>query len=70
MLDSFSTYRSSELFGPDSEADRNIEADSWSVVFSAQRHLLVNLLRQRQRRLHLNHRTGPTAHKTHSEKLL
>ena len=56
------------MSGPDTEADGDIEADSWSVVFSAQRHLLVNLLRQSKRLLHLNHWTGPTAKNTLSEK--
>lgn len=62
-----STYSSSELSGPDTEADSNVEADSRSLVFAAQRHLLVNLLRQSKRRPHLNNRTGPTAQRTHSE---
>ena len=55
----YSTYSPSVLSGLDTEADGDIKADSWSLVFPAQRHLLVNLLGQNQRRLHLNHWAGP-----------
>lgn len=65
----YCTYSSFELSGSDTEADGNIEADSWSIVLSAQRHLSVNILRQSQRRLHLDHWTGSAADKTQSEKL-
>lgn len=54
------------MSGLDTEADSDIEADSWIFVVSTQRHLRVNLLRQSQRRLHLNHWSGPTQ-RTHSE---
>ncbi len=70
MLDSrvYCTYSSFEVFGSDTEADGYIEADSRGLVFLAQHHLRVNILRQKQKPLDLNHWTRPTAHRTHSEK--
>ena len=61
------TYGSFEMSGPDVEADRDVKTHGWGLVFFAQRHLLVNLLRQNQRRHHLNYRTGPTTQRTLSE---
>lgn len=63
---SYNTYSPFEVSGPDTEADSNVDANSWNLVIRAQRRLLVNLFGQSQRRLHLNNRTGPI--KAHSEK--
>lgn len=56
---SYNTYSPFEVSGTDTEADSNVDANSWNFVIRAQRHLLVNLLRQSQRCHHLNNRTGP-----------
>lgn len=53
------TYSPFEVSGSDTEADSNVDANSWNLVIHAQRHLLVNLIGESQRRRHLNNRTGP-----------
>jgi len=53
------TYGSSELPGLDTEADGDVEAGGRRLVFVARRQPPVDLLGQNQRRLHLDHRTGP-----------
>lgn len=63
---SYNTYSPFEVSGTDTEADGNVDANSWDLVIRAQRHLLVNLLGQSQRRRHLDNRTGPI--KAHSGK--
>lgn len=63
---SYNTYSPFEVSGRDTETDSNVDANGWNLVIHAQRHLLVNLFRQSQRRLHLNNRTGSI--KAHLEK--
>lgn len=58
------TYGSSEMPGPDAEADGHVEAHRGGVLFSACCHLLVNLLRQDKRHLHLDNRPRPKTKNT------
>lgn len=53
------TYGSLEVSGPNAEANGDVEAHARGVVLSACGHLLVDLLRQHKRRLHLDNRSGP-----------
>lgn len=53
------TYGSLELSGPNAEANGDVEAHAGAVVLSARCHLLVDLLRQHKRHLHLDNRPGP-----------
>lgn len=55
-------YVPPEMSGLDTEADGNVKAGSWMLELSAQRHPIVDLLRQDQRRVHLNHWTSPENH--------
>lgn len=55
------------MSGLDTEADGNVKAGSWMLELSAQRHPIVDLLREDQRRVHLNHWTGPAA-QAHSQR--
>lgn len=53
------TYGSLEMSGPNAEANGDVETHAGGVMLSACCHLLVDLLRQHKRHLHLDNRPSP-----------